>query len=601
MATDLSLVWADIRPSNGIPDSTTLTELRGGSAPIFDYQILNIGDQEAVHSALNVVLSKDEIVSADDVLVGSTAINNYAPGAGSERTLQLDIPNSLSDGDYFIIGHADATGLITEDRESNNFSTPISVGYTSSLNRPDLVSFDFEVSKSELFPDDLFNFSYWLGNQGVNTAQGTTTGLYLSSDADVTQDDRLLATFSTNAIDGGETRLEEEFFRIPDELTSGSYFLRLFVDEAKVVGEIGGPNNFSNIVEISVKYPDSEDDPQVNDGFIFPVNNGYVTPLAGDGDGWFEAWITAGEETSNFSKFDVGYVLPLFDSHLGADFNIDTGNDAGEHVVAAFDGVVVHAGEVEGTHGGSVVIEHEVNGFKFSTFYSHVDNFSVDLLTASKENPIEINKGEKIAEIADLDISYGITDFTDHLHFAIFDGHSVSPREYSNYGGRAIEYRGVQAVQTANGKISYDPYDFYEKFKDGFSPAEVGGGAPVTDPITPTQEIIVSAANTSMISTGTSETETLTSDEALARMLGGIGTDVFEFKEQQKTSVVYDFEDGIDLLHIDFAGSDEMEISTYRGNDTLIEVRDNDIILRNVDYREIDISDFIPNDEEGFS
>ncbi len=77
------------------------------------------------------------------------------------------------------------------------------------------------------------------------------------------------------------------------------------------------------------------------------------------------------------------------------------------------------------------------------------------------------------------------------------------------------------------------------------------------------------------------------------RLAGGDADDTFIFAQGTSLDIVYDFTDEVDLIalqNIDFA---DVTISQYRDDDTLIQVGDDRMILRDVDYQIITIEDFI--------
>lgn len=76
------------------------------------------------------------------------------------------------------------------------------------------------------------------------------------------------------------------------------------------------------------------------------------------------------------------------------------------------------------------------------------------------------------------------------------------------------------------------------------------------------------------------------------RLVGDGGADQFVFSDDAGFDIAYDFTDGEDqiaLVDLDFA---DLTISDYRATDTLISYGDAYLVLRDVDYRDLDQSDF---------
>ena len=85
------------------------------------------------------------------------------------------------------------------------------------------------------------------------------------------------------------------------------------------------------------------------------------------------------------------------------------------------------------------------------------------------------------------------------------------------------------------------------------------------------------------------------------RMFGGLGEDTFVFAEGTGLDIVYDFLDGTDKIQLDGIDFADVVISEYRTSGAIIEAGADRMILRNVDYTEITIDDFIPDDAMDFA
>lgn len=103
--------------------------------------------------------------------------------------------------------------------------------------------------------------------------------------------------------------------------------------------------------------------------------------------------------------------------HKGIDF----GDDLGSPINAAADGTVVAAGSAEG-FGQWVVIDHKIDGNKWSTVYGHV---TPDGIKVKKGDTVKA--GDQIAELGNEGTSTG-----PHLHFETWDGGRFS-------GGEAVD------------------------------------------------------------------------------------------------------------------------------------------------------------------
>jgi subtilase family serine protease len=94
-----------------------------GSSIQLDYQINNSGNATAGSSNTNFYLSNDSIFSSDDLLLGSDTVISLGIGGSSSQSSFVNIDSSISAGDYYLLYQADASGLVVESNEINNFAT----------------------------------------------------------------------------------------------------------------------------------------------------------------------------------------------------------------------------------------------------------------------------------------------------------------------------------------------------------------------------------------------------------------------------------------------------------------------------------------------
>ncbi len=95
--------------------------------------------------------------------------------------------------------------------------------------------------------------------------------------------------------------------------------------------------------------------------------------------------------------------------------------------------------------------------------------------------------------------------------------------------------------------------------------------------------------------------DTLYGGEGLDRLYGGADADVFVFAEGTGLDIVYDYDDGIDMIRLegvleaDF-GTPAVTVSDYRTTGALIEIGDDRMIVRSVVDTALTIDDFIFDD-----
>jgi hypothetical protein len=98
-------------------------ELRAGDTLRISYSYRNEGAANIPASAVNrVYLSKDGMVSDDDVLLGNVSTEAVGPDIKSSGSASFQVPLALSETTYQVVLALDATNLARETNESNNSS-----------------------------------------------------------------------------------------------------------------------------------------------------------------------------------------------------------------------------------------------------------------------------------------------------------------------------------------------------------------------------------------------------------------------------------------------------------------------------------------------
>ncbi|QPZ91502.1 calcium-binding protein [Thioclava electrotropha] len=114
---------------------------------------------------------------------------------------------------------------------------------------------------------------------------------------------------------------------------------------------------------------------------------------------------------------------------------------------------------------------------------------------------------------------------------------------------------------------------------------------------TPGDDIITALGGNDILY-GLAGTDLLDGGAGLDRLYGGLDADGFVFAEGTTLDIVYDFEDGVDMIALDggltFA---DLEITSYRTTGTQITAGDDRMILRDVDVSLITEDDFTTVDQ----
>jgi len=80
----------------------------------------NSGAGDAASSTTGFYLSTNTTLDAADIQLNSRVVDALAAGASISGTTSLTIPATTTAGTYYIIGKADAEGVVPETSETNN-------------------------------------------------------------------------------------------------------------------------------------------------------------------------------------------------------------------------------------------------------------------------------------------------------------------------------------------------------------------------------------------------------------------------------------------------------------------------------------------------
>jgi len=90
---------------------------------------------------------------------------------------------------------------------------------------------------------------------------------------------------------------------------------------------------------------------------------------------------------------------------------------------------------------------------------------------------------------------------------------------------------------------------------------------------------------------GANNKDILKGGGGLDRLMGGGDRDIFVFSAGTGTDIVYDFTDGEDRIYLDRIAFEDITVSAYRGDDTLLQVGTDRMILRDFDHAKFSEND----------
>ena len=208
-----------------------------GEQAKFAFAIGNIGDSSAAASAVRVYLSTDDIIGADDTLLGSFALPALAAGVSAAGSITATIPQGIALGGYHIGVIVDA--VPNETQTTNNaYVLPFTLGaVTEAGPAPDLVINYLALRVASVAVGGQQTATFEIGNAGATAAAASTARIYLSSDATLSAADTLLGSIDLPALTAGGAATGTLAFTIP----AGTWHVGIVASQ--VAGEINVGNN----------------------------------------------------------------------------------------------------------------------------------------------------------------------------------------------------------------------------------------------------------------------------------------------------------------------------------------------------------------------
>ena len=243
---------------NDVALSATSTSA-GGSIDV-TYRLQNIGDVTSVRPFRDrITLSTDAVESPDDIFLRDSFEHNIPVPPGfrtSVHTRTLEIPESVTPGEYYILVKADGlSNQVAESNESNNVAATDLVTVWAA--GKDLTPRELNLSSPSVAISHSVVIDYRIVNLGVDTVTEDWKEVICLSKDDILDGGDLFLRNSirhSNDLPGfGSRRFSEREVVIPDEhLEPGSYYIIVFTDDELIVEESNEQNNTAAIpIEIT--------------------------------------------------------------------------------------------------------------------------------------------------------------------------------------------------------------------------------------------------------------------------------------------------------------------------------------------------------------
>ncbi len=114
---NITAQFIDLEILSFLPDSSTIM---ASNTTNVNYILINNGDTIAEQSNLGIYLSENNLFNTTDQLLHTELINSLEGGQSVNINFDLEIPDSISEGNYYLIAFADNEELLEESNENNN-------------------------------------------------------------------------------------------------------------------------------------------------------------------------------------------------------------------------------------------------------------------------------------------------------------------------------------------------------------------------------------------------------------------------------------------------------------------------------------------------
>jgi subtilase family serine protease len=225
----------------------------GGSITATCY-LQNEGSARADSATVGYYLSADQLLSADDVLLGHASAGPLLPGDDLAGYLSriLTIPSGTPLGKRYLLLVADYRQELPEADETNNVAA---------------LTLDVVVANTDLAITTPKNGSIYspavgtafytrctLANQGTTPVYPVTVGYYFSTDNQLSADDVLLGQSQLRPQEGGDIQLVDDKITLPSNAALGTAYILFVADYLDKVAETDETNNMAALA-IQVSRP----------------------------------------------------------------------------------------------------------------------------------------------------------------------------------------------------------------------------------------------------------------------------------------------------------------------------------------------------------
>lgn len=214
----------------------------------------NKGVADASPFTTAIYLSADDAWSSNDVLLATQRTQALKAGTSVEYQSHIYI-SDVYEGDMYLILVSDVDNVLDEDTKANNQNSvavnivkverpePIIPDPTSS---PDLIISRVTVDKATVMAATDIVVNWTCTNRGTSDAIESMAGIYLSDDATLSADDKLLGTQYVAWVKTGMGIDYQSVVNIPETYSGGKYLI-VCADITNTVNEHDEANNSASV------------------------------------------------------------------------------------------------------------------------------------------------------------------------------------------------------------------------------------------------------------------------------------------------------------------------------------------------------------------
>jgi subtilase family serine protease len=238
---DLAVQGASVMP---------LSTVVGNSLSV-NCSIYNLGGNTAYTSSVGYYLSTDAMLDANDQLLDFAIGGALTVGYSNYRYGTLTMPATTVPGSYYILFVGDYLNQVAENNELNNIA---SVNITVVPPSIDLTIQQATVSPLNTAVGTPVTMSCYIANTGNASANSSSVGYYISTDATLDASDQLMTTQYGGPLGTSYPSSRYGTAAIPPGLAPGTYYVLFVADYQNQVSESDETNNVA-AVSITVSPP----------------------------------------------------------------------------------------------------------------------------------------------------------------------------------------------------------------------------------------------------------------------------------------------------------------------------------------------------------